>query len=356
MSGDVDDLCENGQNIEFNESVHDQYEYEQNESKIVSGKSRLRDHIEFWKSNLFANEFILNTLQFGYIIPFENVPPGGYLKNKRSSLVHSKFVKSAILELLQAKCVTEVEMPYIVNPLDRIGYSSGKKRLVLDLRHVNKYVIKQKVKFEGVKEALSYAHKDLCMIKFDLKSGYHHIDIHDSFQKYLDFSWDFDGVTRYFTFTVLPFGLSSAGHISTKVVRVLVNYWRTRAIPVVVYLDDGWVCQKYEKCVKTATLVRESLHNAGFLVNEEKSQFIPSKKMKWLGFVWNLEKGTLDIPDDKVKVILSMIRSVLDGIKITNARKLASIVGKIISLKPALGNISQLMTRKTCMSICCRKI
>ena len=68
MSGDVDDLCEIGQNIEFNESVHDQYEYEQNESKIVSVKSRLRDHVEFWKSNLFANEFILNTLQFGYII------------------------------------------------------------------------------------------------------------------------------------------------------------------------------------------------------------------------------------------------------------------------------------------------
>ena len=133
MSGDVDDLCEIGQNIEFNESVHDQYEYEQNESKIASVKSRLRDHIEFWKSNLFANEFILNTLQYGYIIPFKNVPPGAYLKNNRSSLVHSEFVKSAILELLQAKCVTEVEMPYIVNPLTVSVNSSGKKRLVLDL-------------------------------------------------------------------------------------------------------------------------------------------------------------------------------------------------------------------------------
>ena len=83
MSGDVDDLCEIGQNIEFNESVHDQYEYEQNESKIASVKSRLRDHIEFWKSNLFANEFILNTLQCGYIIPFENVPPGCVFKKQQ---------------------------------------------------------------------------------------------------------------------------------------------------------------------------------------------------------------------------------------------------------------------------------
>ena len=46
--------------------------------------------------------------------------------------MHSEFVKSAILELLQAKCVTEVEMPYIVNPLTVSVNSSGKKRLGLD--------------------------------------------------------------------------------------------------------------------------------------------------------------------------------------------------------------------------------
>ena len=34
---------------------------------------------------------------------------------------------------------------------------SGKQRLVLDLRHVNKYILKQQVKFEGVNEAKQYA-------------------------------------------------------------------------------------------------------------------------------------------------------------------------------------------------------
>lgn len=48
-------------------------------------------------------------------------------------------------------------------------------------------------------------------------------------------------------FTVLLFGLSSAGHIFTKVVRTLVNHWRAQSFPIIVYLDDGWVCDTNEK-------------------------------------------------------------------------------------------------------------
>lgn len=40
-------------------------------------------------------------------------------------------------------------------------------------------------------------------------------------------------------FTVLPFGLSSAPYIFTKVVRVLVRYWRSHAVRITVYLNDG---------------------------------------------------------------------------------------------------------------------
>ena len=44
---------------------------------------------------------------------------------------------------------------------------SGKEILVLDLRHVNKFVNKQKVKFEGVKEAMVYTNYSKYAIKFD---------------------------------------------------------------------------------------------------------------------------------------------------------------------------------------------
>ena len=42
-----------------------------------------------------------------------------------------------------------------------------------------------KFKFEGVSEALQYLIKDAIIIKFDLKSGYHHITKHEDHQKYV---------------------------------------------------------------------------------------------------------------------------------------------------------------------------
>ena len=49
----------------------------------------------------------------------------------------------------------------------------------------------------------------------------------------------FDGVTKYFQFTVLPFGLSVGPYIFSNVMRPLVKYWRSNAIRIVVYLDDS---------------------------------------------------------------------------------------------------------------------
>lgn len=65
----------------------------------------------------------------------------------------------------------------------------------------------KKNKFEGVKEAKQYAKKGKYMVKFDLRSGYHHINIHLQHQKYLGFSWIVDGKEKYYIFSVLPFGL-----------------------------------------------------------------------------------------------------------------------------------------------------
>ena len=50
------------------------------------------------------------------------------------------------------------------------------------------------------------------MFTFDLKSGYHHIDIHPDYQTYLGFAWE-----SKFCLHVLPFGLSTACYIFAKV-------------------------------------------------------------------------------------------------------------------------------------------
>ena len=60
---------------------------------------------------------------------------------------------------------------------------------------------------------------------FDLKSGYHHIVIHDDSQTILGFSWGYKDQKRYLFFRVLPFGLSTACYVFTKLLRPLVKIW-----------------------------------------------------------------------------------------------------------------------------------
>ena len=56
------------------------------------------------------------------------------------------FVSDAIKELLHNRCVEPLKfVPEIVNPLSVSVQSSGKKRLILDLRHINMYVFQTEI-------------------------------------------------------------------------------------------------------------------------------------------------------------------------------------------------------------------
>ncbi|VDH97548.1 Hypothetical predicted protein [Mytilus galloprovincialis] len=145
-------------------------------------------------------------------------------------------------------------------------------------------VLVNKVKFEDVKVAKQYITNKSVGFLFDLKAGYHHIDIFAPHQKYLGFSWKFEGVEKYYVFTVLPFGLKSSGYVFTKVLRPLVAHWRRKGIKIVVYLDDGLgLADDSEVCKLHADIVKSDLIMSGFVPNREKSIWSPSYSLKWLG-------------------------------------------------------------------------
>ena len=84
---------------------------------------------------------------------------------------------------------------------------------------------------------ISIAEQGDYLITFDLRSGYHYIDIQKEF---LGFEWG----DEYFEFTVLPFGLAIACYLFTKMLRPLVKHWRSLGIKVVLYIDDGIVLER----------------------------------------------------------------------------------------------------------------
>ena len=87
-------------------------------------------------------------------------------------------------------------------------------------------------KYGDWRVALSYFEKDAYMFSFDLKSGYHHVEIASEHQTFLGFSWKFHQAEgcQYFAFSILPFGLSTAPYIFTKCVPPLEKYWRLQGV------------------------------------------------------------------------------------------------------------------------------
>ena len=308
-------------------------------------KGRLRENIQYWE-DIGCNETILQVIREGYRIPFLTTPPSTFLKNNRSAVEHSSFVTKAIQELLDTGRIKEVETPpVVVNPLS-VSSKNGKERLILDLRHVNKHVYKQKIKFDDWKVMEQFLKEGGYVFSFDIKQGYHHVDMHPESIPYLGFSWEINGVTRYFVFLVLPFGLTSAPFIFTKLVRVLVKMWRGQGVRICVFIDDGLGAKgNYPIAKMDANLVRHSLECSGFVANVEKSHWEPSQELTWLGFTVNLALGTIRTSEERVKSLVSALSYVSQKLPFTSARKLANLTGKIMSTKWVLGDITHLKTR-----------
>ena len=59
-------------------------------------------------------------------------------------------------------------------------------------------------------------------------------------------------------------------------------------IKTIAYLDDFIVwADSEEECKLHVTQLRSILENLGLVINEQKSQMIPSQTIEWLGIEWD---------------------------------------------------------------------
>jgi len=278
-------------------------------------------------------------------LPFVHIPRESYKKNNKTALDNSSFVSNTINELLDSGSIIEVPFkPTVINPLSVAFNSSGKPRLILDLRFVNDYLVKDHIKFDDWRTFEQFIEPGGFLFKFDLRKGYHHIDILPDHQLFLGFSWLKDEREVFYVFTVLPFGLSPAPAVFTKVLRPLVAAWHKDGIKIAVYLDDGFgFGSSYEKTLhsrKTENLLKL----AGLVVNREKSEWDPSRCLSWLGVNVNLTNNTYQITEQRISSLLKSINFILNS-PYTSARNLSRIAGKVVSTKFVLKDIIRLKIR-----------
>lgn len=244
--------------------------------------------------------------------------------------------------------------PTCCNPLT---VAEGKKlRLVLDLRHPNRYVKTFDFKYEDLPHISQVLGPNQFYFSFDLESGYHHVDIFPPHQQYLGFSWVHNNsVVRYYVFTVLPFGLNSACYLFTKLTRPLVYYWRARGILSYIYIDDGLVISpNLSSALANLNLVRDTIARSGFVPSKTKCVWQPSNRIQYLGLVIDSITEQFFVPQskiDKLLLCIDRISSLMNSQGSVPVKELASFAGQIISMSLALGPVCRLMTRASYRAI-----
>ena len=310
---------------------------------------RLKSAKSAWET-AGANDYIMRVVTEGYTLPFRELPPVKRMQNNKSARENMGFVKEEVCKLLEKGCVKEVtEVPFVTNPLTVAFNRTGKPRLVLDCRHINQYLIQYKYKYEDINTALEMFDLGSYLFSYDLKGAYHHISIKSEHTQYLGFSITIDKVTRYFVFCVLPFGIATAGHIFSKVLRVVVKFLRSQGHKVVMYLDDGiGGHKKYDAALQLSTHVRATLIEFGFLLAHDKCHWDPTSVKTWLGYILDMSQGKLFVTYERIERASQAIESMLKTICKTflvRVQALASVVGQIISMQAVFGKLVCLRTR-----------
>ena len=206
----------------------------------------------------------------------------------------------------------------------------GTHRTILNLKAFNEYIAYHHFKMDTLEAAVNMMRPGCFMASVDLKDAYYTVPIHPSHQKYLKFF--FDGV--FYTYTCLPNGLASAPRIFTKLLKPVYSTLRSMGHLNSGYIDDSYLQgdtskECYKNVVDTVTLFTK----LGFHVHPEKSVFIPSQKLTFLGFVLDSIAMTVTPTEDKAQRIRSVCATLLQT-QMPTVRQVAEVIGILVSNFP----------------------
>ena len=221
------------------------------------------------------------------------------------------------------------------DPTERILSEETNLRPVINLKPLNEFVQYHHFKMEGLNTLLDLLSGSEFFITIDLKDAYFTIPIHPHHYKYLRFEWN----STLFEFICLPFGLSSAPRVFTKVLKPFVGSIRNKGIRLVIYLDDmAIISSSRELSSQEGAIVVQILESLGFIINREKSVLIPSQKIVFLGYVIDSLAMTVSLPEEKLNKLKEQTLSLWERPQ-CSIRELAHVVGLIVSsfsaIKPA---------------------
>lgn len=293
---------------------------------------RLKNFLPEWRK-ITQDRFILDLVQ-GFKIDFLQPPIKQFPVKASFSRDEKRQINEEILKLLHMGVIEDIEHEEgeVISPIFSRPKSDGTVRLILNLKKLNQSVCYEHFKMEGVETVLSMIKQDCFMASVDLKHAYYSLPVDEMYKKYLKFEWE----GKLYAFKVLPNGFSAGPRYFTKLLKPVFAKLRAQGHLSVGYIDDIYLqgASRHE-CENNVLATKSLLEKLGFVIHMTKSELVPSKKLIFLGFVWDSETMTVKVAEHRAQKVKQNCQRILSAKK-WSIRELAQVIGQIVACFPGV--------------------
>ena len=289
----------------------------------------LSKYFTVWES-LTSDPEVLQTVK-GLKLEFDEFPLSSGLKYEVNT-DDVESLKTEVNKLLKKGVIVpcDHEKEEFISPIFLRDKPDGSKRLILNLKTLNKNLEYKHFKMETLQSVLTLVQPNCFMATIDIKDAYYSVKIWDHDTSFLKFILD----SKLFKFVALPNGLSPGPRKFTKLTKPPIAVLRLQGHTIAIYIDDLFTTDNtFEDCLHSVIEVIRMFQKLGFIIHPEKSQFISSKEITYLGFVINSEKMIVYLSDKKKDKLYKKCCTIAEnkGLKIRNV---ASFIGSLTSSFP----------------------
>ena len=286
------------------------------------------------------NQWILGVLRTGFRLPWSearppllSVPPSNFRPPSSSEVL--EILRAEVQTLLHKGAIELLPPP--VSPgfygrLFCVPKTSGGWRPVLDLSPLNRFLKRIPFRMETVASIRESIREGDWAASIDLADAYFHVLMHQRDRKYLRFLVD----GQVYQFRALPFGLSLAPWVFTRVVREYLLSLRSRGVRIRAFLDDWLVlAPTRDLCSQHVGDAMDLAVRLGFTPNLGKSELTPAQRFSYLGMHFDTVSMLVAPSQDRLDRLASLLTR-LESQHSASARLLASLLGQMESLAPLL--------------------
>ena len=170
------------------------------------------------------------------------------------------------------------------------------------------------------------------MASIGIKDAYYSVPIADTDQKYLMFEWK--GIL--YKFTCSPNGLALCPRKFTKRLKPVYCYLRKKGHLSSGYIDDSYLqADGYQDCLANVVDTIQLFDSLGFIIHPEKSVFIPTQIITFLGFVLDSRTMKVCLTEQKQQKLKNAYLHAID-IQRPTIRLVAQLLGLMTSSFPGV--------------------